>query len=327
MAIRIAIAGLGNVGRGAIAAVKRNPDMELVAVFSRRPEAAKKEVEVPVYHTEDNRSWPGKDQIDVVILCGGSKSDVPRQGPEFLERFSTVDSFDTHADILEYFRKMRKTALASGNAAIISAGWDPGIYSLERVLGNAFLPGGTSFTVWGPGVSQGHSEAARRVSGVLDARSYTLPKEDVVADLEMNFENLKLTGKQLHRRLVYVVAEEGADKERIREEITEMPNYFAGYETEVVFISQEEMDASHSAFPHGGTVFSFGRTGNGNLSKINYQLKLASNPEFTGSVLVACARAAFRLYKLRGAGAYTMLDFPPRFLSPHSQETLLSGFM
>jgi len=327
MAIRIAIAGLGNVGRGAIAAVKRNPDMELVAVFTRRPEAAKKEVEVPVYHTEDSQSWPGKNQVDVVILCGASKSDIVKQGPKFATHFNTVDSFDDHPDILRHFRTMRDTAMVNGNVAIVSAGWDPGIYSLERVLGDAFLPGGSFFTVWGPGVSQGHSVEVRRIPGVLDARSYTLPKEEVVTGLEANFEALKLTGKQLHRRLVYVVAEEGADKEWIRRKITEMPNYFLGYETEVVFISQEKMDASHSAFPHGGEVLSFGRTGNGNLVKLKYELRLESNPGFTGSILVACARAAWRLYKIGQPGAYTMLDFPPRFLSPHSQETLLSGFM
>ncbi len=323
--INVAIVGFGNLGRGTWLALEKNPDTKFVALFSRRPEQVKKEVkDVPVFNSE--KPDVGKLKIDVVVLCGGSKEDTPMQGPLFASKFSTVDSFDTHADIPSYFKKIDSISRGNGTVSIISAGWDPGIFSLERVLGDAFLPGSKGYTFWGPGVSQGHSDAARKVKGVLDARQYTLPIESTLQSVRSG-EIKDFSKRQMHKRLVYVVAAAGADQERIRKEIVEMPNYYADYDTEVVFISKAEMAKKHSAYPHGGFVLTSGTTGKDNLQITEYRCQLQSNPEFTGSVLVACARAAYRLKQQGNKGAFTMLDVPPALYSPHSGEELRSHFM
>jgi len=323
--INVAIAGYGNVGRGAIHAIKNNPDMKLTAFFSRRPDTVQKEIRgVPVFKIEKNAPKL-KAPIDVVILCSGSKEDVPVQGPLFARWYSTVDSFDTHAKIPDYFRKMDAIAKENGNVAIISAGWDPGIFSLERIMGDAFLPGGKGYTFWGVGVSQGHSDAARTIQGVIDARSYTHPIEVALKQVR-NGKTPELTAREKHRRVVYVVAEEGADKEKIRQAITTMPNYFSDYDTEVHFISREQMAKEHTAYPHGGFVLTSGVTGKKNRQILEYRCQLGSNPEFTGSVLVACARAAYRLKASGHKGAYTMSDIPPALYSPHDPETLRSKY-
>jgi diaminopimelate dehydrogenase len=254
--------GYGNVGRGVVDALEGSADMKLAAVFSRRPEqVAKKFAGVPVLNTE-KFTLPKGLRIDVTILCGGSKEDVPVQGPLFAKRFSTVDSFDTHADIPRYFKKMDSIAKKSGNISVISAGWDPGIFSMERVLGDAFLPNSKGFTFWGPGVSQGHSDAARKVSGVADARQYTLPIEGALKKVREG-KTPDFTKRQMHKRVAYVVAAKGVDKEKIRHEIVSMPNYYADYDTEVIFISGEEMAAEHSTYPHGGFVLTSGLCGQG----------------------------------------------------------------
>ncbi len=324
--INVAIVGYGNVGRGVIAALGASADMKLVAAFSRRPEQVAKQLKgVEVLNTE-KFSLPKSMKIDVAILCGGSKEDVPVQGPMFAKKFSTVDSFDTHADIPRYFKKIDAIARSNGSVSIVSAGWDPGIFSMERVLGHAFLPGGKGFTFWGPGVSQGHSDAARTVEGVADARQYTLPIESALEKVRSG-KTPDFTKRQMHKRLVYVVAKKGADKERIRREIVTMPNYYAEYDTDVVFISEKEMAAEHSAYPHGGFVLTSGTVGKGSRQILEYSCKLESNPGFTGSVLVACARAAYRLKKQGQAGAYTMLDIPLALYSPQSAEEMRSHFV
>ncbi|NQE46712.1 hypothetical protein C5S31_11890 [ANME-1 cluster archaeon GoMg2] len=322
--INIALVGYGNVGRGVEEAIKINVDTELVAVLTRRPEQVRKELnDVPAFHIEED---PEDIQIDVAILCGGSKEDIPVQGPKFARRFNTVDSFDTHADIPSYFQKMDSIAKEQGHVHVISAGWDPGIFSLMRVLGEAFIPRSKQYTFWGRGVSQGHSDAARKVEGVLDARAYTIPIEQAIQRVRTG-EAQEFTKREMHKRLVYVVAEEGADTERIRREIVTMPHYYGEYDTEVLFISKEAMLEEHSKLPHGGFVLASGVTGEGNKQILEYRCQLESNPEFTANVLVACARAAFRLSKEGRKGAFTMLDIPPRYLSPHSEETLRKSFM
>ncbi len=324
--IKVAIAGYGNIGRGVKSALARVTDMELVAVLTRRPEQVKKEVEdTPVFHSE-RLSLPGDMQIDVVILCGGSKEDIPVQGPAFAKVFNTVDSFDTHSDIPGYFQQMDTIAREYGHVSIISAGWDPGIFSLERVLGDAFLPGSRGYTFWGKGVSQGHSDAARRVKGVLDARQYTIPIDGAIQQVRSG-EAPDFSRREMHKRVVYVVAEDSADLEEIRREIVEMPNYYADYDTEVVFISREQMEREHATFPHGGFVLTSGLTGTSSRQILEYKCQLDSNPEFTASVLVACARAASRLQSMEYRGAFTLLDFPPGFLSPHSSDSLRSRFV
>ncbi len=324
--IKVAIAGYGNIGRGVRGALERVTDMELVAVFTRRPEQVKKEIEdTPVFHSE-SYSLPGDTQIDVVILCGGSKEDIPVQGPAFARVFNTVDSFDTHADIPGYFQRMDSIAREYGHASIISAGWDPGIFSLERVLGDAFLPGSKGYTFWGRGVSQGHSDAARKVKGVVDARQYTIPIEGAIQQVRSG-GTPDFSRKEMHKRLVYIVAEDGADREEITREIVEMPNYYAEYDTEVIFISREEMETEHVAFPHGGFVLTSGLTGTSSRQILEYKCQLDSNPEFTASILAACARAAFRLHGTGYRGAFTILDFPPGLLSPHSSDSLRSRFV
>lgn len=324
--INIAIVGYGNLGRGVKNAIERNPDMKLAAIFTRRAESVKKDInDVPIFSGAQT-SLPRGLRIDVTILCGGSKEDTPIQGPQFIEKFNTVDSFDTHADIPRYFKKMDGIAKAKGNVAVISAGWDPGIFSLERVLGDAFLPGSKGYTFWGPGVSQGHSNAARKVIGVIDARQYTIPIETALKQVRSG-KIKDFTRREMHKRVVYIVAEKGADRERIRKDIIEMPNYYSDYDTEVHFITAGEMKKNHSNYPHGGFVLTSGVTGKNNKQILEYRCELKSNPEFTGSVLVACARAVYRMKKSGISGCFTMLDIPAALLSLHTGSDLRAHFM
>jgi len=337
--INIGIVGYGNIGKAARKVIGKTPDMILRGIITRRPEQVKEEIlggpseekmalinlDRYVLDLNQKRKW-NRLGVDVAILCGGSKEDTPVQGPELAARFNTVDSFDTHADIPGYFQRMDSVAKEAGNVSIVSAGWDPGIFSLERILGNAFLTGGESYTFWGEGVSQGHSDAARKVKGVVDARQYTIPIEEAIQRVRAG-ETPEFSKRQMHKRLVFIVAEEGADLERVKKEIVEMPKYYDEYDTEVIFISEEEMKRKHSAFPHGGFVLTSGLTGDGNKQILEYKCQLESNPEFTASVLVACARAAYRMNKEGQSGAFTILDFPLGYLSPHSGEILRSRFM
>ncbi len=324
--INVAVAGYGNLGRGVISALAKTADMKLGALFSRRPEDVKKFIkDVPVLSSR-KIDLPRGLKIDVVVLCGGSKQDTPVQGPLFAGYFNTVDSFDTHADIPAYFAKMDAIDKEKGHVSLISAGWDPGLFSLERVYGEAFLPGSKGYTFWGPGVSQGHSDAARTVKGVLDARSYTLPIEEALQQVRGGKEP-QFTKRQMHKRKVFVVAAEGEDKDQIRKNITGMPNYFDEYDVEVVFITREEMAKNHSAIPHGGFVMTTGVTGKDTRQILEYRCQLQSNPEFTGSVLASCARAVARLKEKGASGCFTMLDVPPALFSPHSADDLRSHFM
>lgn len=323
MTIRIGIMGYGNLGRGVECALKQNPDMELKAVFTRRnPESVKLLTEgVSVYPADAAKDHAG--EIDVLILCGGSATDLPVQTPEFAQYFNVVDSFDTHAKIPEHFAAVDAAALKSGKVAVISAGWDPGMFSLNRVYAGAILPDGTDYTFWGKGVSQGHSDAIRRIKGVKDARQYTIPVESVLEEIRAG-KTPELTARQKHTRECFVVAEDGADLKKIEEEIVTMPNYFADYDTTVHFITEEEMKRDHASLPHGGFVIRSGKTG-WNLENhhvIEYRLKLDSNPEFTSSVLVACARAAYRMNGEGQKGCKTILDIPPAYLSVKSGEEL-----
>ena len=321
--MRIGIVGYGNLGRGVESAIRQNADMELVAVFTRRaPESVKiRTAGVPVLHTDEAIKM--KDKIDVLILCGGSAKDLPEQTPAFAEHFNVIDSFDTHARIPEHFDRVNAAAKASGKIAVISVGWDPGLFSLNRMYAGAILPDGKDYTFWGKGVSQGHSDAIRRIEGVLDARQYTIPVPEALAAVRAG-ENPELTTRQKHTRECFVVAAEGADLARIEREIVTMPNYFADYDTTVHFISMEELQRDHGGIPHGGVVIRSGKTGwNGENSHIiEYSLKLDSNPEFTSSVLVAYARAAVRLNTEGASGCKTVLDIPPAYLSPKSGEEL-----
>jgi len=319
--IRIGIFGYGNLGRGVEAAIKQNDDMELVAVFSRRdPASVKINTEgVKVCHADDAKDYA--DKIDVMILCGGSATDLPVQTPAMAKLFNVIDSFDTHAKIPEHFAAVDKEAKESGKVAVISVGWDPGMFSLNRLYGEAILPEGNSYTFWGKGVSQGHSDAIRRIDGVVDARQYTIPVAEAL-DKVRSGQNPQLTTRQKHIRECFVVAEEGADLARIENEIKTMPNYFADYDTTVHFISMEELQRDHSGIPHGGFVIRSGKTGNGNNHIIEYSLKLDSNPEFTSSVLVAYARAAYRLNSEGIKGCKSVLDIAPTYLSPKSAEQL-----
>lgn len=314
--IRLGIIGYGNLGRGVELAASKADDMELVAVFTRRdPATVKLHTEgIPVLKIDEVADW--KDKIDVMILCGGSATDLPTQTPEFANMFNVVDSFDTHARIPEHFENVDRSAKDAGKVAVISCGWDPGLFSLARVYGNAILPDGNDYTFWGKGVSQGHSDACRRVEGVLDARQYTIPVQSAL-DAVRSGANPELTTRQKHTREVFVVAEEGADKAKIEETIKNMPNYFSDYDTTVHFISAEEMKANHSGLAHGGFVFRTGKTGWEGEHKhvIEYRLTLDSNPEFTTSVLVAVARAAYRMSAEGQKGCKTILDIPPAYLS------------
>ncbi len=319
MSIRVGIFGYGNLAKGVESAIRQNDDMELVAVFTRRsPETVKIRTEgVAVCHTSEVMSYVGK--IDVMILCGGSATDLPEQTPALATYFNVVDSFDTHAKIPEHFENVDKAAIKGGNVGIISVGWDPGMFSLNRLFANAILPDGNDYTFWGKGVSQGHSDAIRRIEGVLDAKQYTIPVEAAL-DAVRRGENPTLTTREKHTRECFVVAEEGADKARIEKEIKEMPNYFADYDTTVHFISQEELIKDHSGIPHGGFVIRSGKTGFDleNSHIIEYSLKLDSNPEFTASVIVAYARACVRLFKEGVSGCKTVFDIPPAYLSSKS---------
>ncbi len=323
MTIRVGIMGYGNLGRGVECALKQNPDMELTAVFTRRdPGSVKILTEgVNVYPAKDAKDLA--DQVDVLILCGGSATDLPEQTPEYAKYFNVVDSFDTHAKIPEHFAAVDKAAKEAGNTAVISAGWDPGMFSLNRLYGSAVLPDGKDYTFWGRGVSQGHSDAIRRIAGVKDARQYTIPVESALEAIRSG-ETPELTTRQKHTRECFVVAEEGADLAAIEKEIVTMPNYFADYDTTVHFISQEEMERDHRSLPHGGFVIRSGKTG-WDLEHnhvIEYSLKLDSNPEFTSSVIVACARAAYRMRQEGMTGCKTILDLPPAYLSSKSGEEL-----
>ena len=315
MAIRIGIFGYGNLGRGVECAIRQNPDMELVAVFTRRdPQTVKTVGDVRVLPAD--MATEMKDRIDVMILCGGSAKDLPVQTPELAKHFHVVDSFDTHARIPEHFANVDASAREGGRVAVISVGWDPGMFSLNRLYANAILPDGTDYTFWGKGVSQGHSDAIRRIEGVLDAKQYTIPVEEALRAVRAG-ENPTLTAREKHLRECFVVAKEGADKARIEREICEMPHYFAEYDTTVHFISLEELKREHGGIPHGGTVIRSGRTGaeGENRHVVEYSLKLDSNPEFTASVLVAYARAAYRMSLEGQCGCKTVLDIPPAYLS------------
>ncbi|MGN1369805.1 MAG: diaminopimelate dehydrogenase [Aristaeellaceae bacterium] len=313
--IRVAILGYGNLGRGVEAAMPYNPDMELTAIFTRRaPETLHPVTNVPVYHVDDLLSM--KDAVDVLILCGGSATDLPVQSPEFAKHFNIVDSFDNHSRIPEHFDAVDASARAAGKTAMISAGWDPGMFSLQRLLGNCILPEGHDYTFWGKGVSQGHSDAIRRISGVKDAKQYTIPVESALERVRAG-ENPELTAREKHLRECFVVAEEGADLERIEREIKTMPAYFEPYDTTVHFITEEELKRDHSGIPHGGFVLRSGVTGLQGETKqmIEYRLTLGSNPEFTASVLVACARAVVRMDREGMHGCKTIFDIPPAYLS------------
>ncbi len=321
--IRVGIVGYGNLGRGVELALRMNPDMELAAFFTRRPPETLKTLtpEVPVYAMEQ---LPGmKGELDVLILCGGSATDLPVQTPACARDFVVVDSFDTHAKIPQHFAACDESARAGGTIALISAGWDPGLFSLQRLMGQCVLPDGNDYTFWGKGISQGHSDAIRRIDGVADAKQYTIPV-DAALDAVRSGANPQLTTRQKHLRECFVVAEPGADLARIENEIKTMPNYFADYDTTVHFISQEELSRDHSGMAHGGFVLRSGKTGvNGETNQLmEYSLKLGSNPEFTASVLVCCARAAYRMNQEGRTGACTILDVPPAYLSPKSGDVL-----
>ncbi|MBQ7322284.1 MAG: diaminopimelate dehydrogenase [Clostridia bacterium] len=323
MSMRIGIVGYGNLGRGVESAIRQNKDMKLVAVFTRRDPASVKikTADVPVLPLEE--AFKMEDQIDVMILCGGSAKDLPEQTPAFAKHFNVIDSFDTHARIPEHFANVDAAARESGKVAVISVGWDPGLFSLNRMYAGTILPDGKDYTFWGKGVSQGHSDAIRRIEGVLDARQYTIPVPEALSAVRAG-ENPELSTRQKHTRECFVVAAEGADEARIEREIVTMPNYFADYDTTVHFISMEELKRDHGGIPHGGVVIRSGKTGwEGEHSHIiEYSLKLDSNPEFTSSVLVAYARAAVRLNAEGGFGCKTVLDIPPAYLSAMSGEEL-----
>lgn len=323
MSIKIGILGYGNLGRGVECAIKNNPDMELAAVFTRREP---KQVSIltetaSICHVSEAADW--KDRIDVMILCGGSATDLPMQTPEYAKLFNVVDSFDTHAKIPEHFKAVDAAAKEAGKVGIISVGWDPGMFSLNRMYASAILPNGKDYTFWGKGVSQGHSDAIRRIEGVKDAKQYTIPVETALEAVREG-NNPELTTREKHTRECFVVLEEGADAEKVEQEIKTMPNYFADYDTTVHFISMEELKRDHSGIPHGGFVLRSGRTGweEENSHLIEYRLKLDSNPEFTASVIVAYARAAYRLHREGQTGAKTVFDIPPAYLSAMSGEEL-----
>ena len=321
--MKIGILGYGNLGRGVECAIKQNEDMELAAVFSRRnPDSVEILTEgVPVYHVDNILEH--KDEIDVLIICGGSATDLPKQTPEYAKYFNVIDSFDTHAKIPEHFANVDKASKENGHVALISAGWDPGMFSLNRLYANCILPEGNDYTFWGKGVSQGHSDAIRRIQGVKDGKQYTIPVPSALESVR-NGENPELTTRQKHTRECFVVAEEGADLAAIEREIVTMPNYFADYDTTVHFISEEELKRDHSGIPHGGFVFRSGVTGWNKENKhiVEYSIKLDSNPEFTASVIVAYARAIDRLSKEGVSGCKTVFDIAPAYMSPMSGEEI-----
>jgi diaminopimelate dehydrogenase len=327
MTIKIGILGYGNLGRGAEAAISQNDDMELVGVFTRRDPASLTLATpgVAVRSAQDLLSGAPLD-IDVLVICGGSATDLPQMTPKYAARYNVIDSFDTHAHIPEHFAAVDKVAGENGHVALISSGWDPGLFSLNRLFGNCFVPQGTDYTFWGPGVSQGHSDAVRRIDGVLDARQYTLPVEEALEEVRSG-SNPDLTTRQKHTREVFVVAAEGADTEEITRQIVTMPNYFDEYDTTVHFISQEEMDRDHSGLPHGGFVLRSGAMASGATSVIEYSLKLDSNPDFTSSVMLAYARAVARMSSEGQKGCRTVFDVAPAYLSSRDDGYLRSHFL
>lgn len=310
--IRVGIVGYGNLGKGVRKAINQNTDIELEAIFTRREVSKVSENDNLMVHISKIGDF--RDKIDVMILCGGSATDLVEQGPMVAEMFNTVDSFDTHAKIPAYFEKMNEVSSASGNLSIISVGWDPGLFSLNRLLGNAVLPNGKDYTFWGKGVSQGHSDAIRRIQGVKNGIQYTIPIEAALERVRSG-ENPDLTTREKHLRECFVVAEEGADKTKIEEEIKNMPNYFSDYDTTVHFITEEELKRDHSGMPHGGFVIRTGETGEGTKQRIEFSLELGSNPEFTSSVLIAYARAISKMAKEGKKGALTVFDVPFGYLS------------
>ena len=328
MSTRIGIIGYGNLGRGVECAIRQNPDMQLVAVFTRREPSTVSILtkEAAVCKVEDVKDW--KDRIDVMILCGGSATDLPKQTVEYVRNFHVIDSFDTHAKIPEHFANVDAAAKETGHVGIISVGWDPGMFSLNRLYGNAILPEGKDYTFWGKGVSQGHSDAIRRIEGVKNAKQYTIPVESALEAVRAG-KNPDLSTREKHTRECFVVLEEGADAGRVEAEIKNMPNYFADYDTTVHFISEEELLREHSGIPHGGMVLRSGVTGweKENQHLIEYRLKLDSNPEFTSSVLIAYARAAHRLAKEGQCGCKTVFDIAPAYLSPLSGEELRKSML
>lgn len=318
--IRVGVAGYGNLGRGVESALRDAEDMETVGVFTRRnPESVKTATGIPVYAWNDAKNM--QDKIDVMILCGGSANDLPTQTVELAAYFNVVDSFDTHAKIPEHFEQVDAVSRANGKISVISVGWDPGLFSLNRLYGQAILPNGKDYTFWGKGVSQGHSDAIRRIPGVKDGKQYTIPVESALEKVR-NGENPELPTREKHTRECFVVAEDGADKAAIETAIKTMPNYFADYDTTVHFISQEELDRDHAGIPHGGVVFRTGTTGLKGEQKhvVEYKLQLESNPGFTSSVLVAFARAAYRMQKDGLSGCKTIFDIAPSYLHPASPE-------
>lgn len=323
--IRVGICGYGNLGKGVQKQIAKNDDMELVAIFTRRnPEDVNNKTSTKIVSINEVMEWVEK--VDVMIMCGGSATDLPNQVPEFAKYFNTVDSFDTHAKIPEYLKNVDVEAKKGGNISIISVGWDPGMFSNMRAYADAILPCSHTYTFWGKGVSQGHSDAIRRIKGVKDARQYTIPVKDAMNRVRTG-ENPELSTKEKHTRECFVVAEDGADLAAIEKEIITMPNYFADYDTTVHFISQEELNKNHSGLPHGGSVISCGVTGDSNKQVIEYSLNLDSNPEFTGSVLVAYARAAYRMKQEGMTGAKTVLDVPPIMLNISSRDEVIKKML
>ena len=321
MTVRIGILGYGNLGKGVELAVRQNDDIELEAVYTRRDPATVKIATEGVAVRSVADLETGNEPIDVLVICGGSATDLPEQTPKYATLYNVVDSFDTHARIPEHFANVNAAATENGNVALISCGWDPGLFSLNRLFGNCFVPQGKDYTFWGKGISQGHSDALRRIPGVADAKQYTIPVPEAL-EAARSGQNPELTTREKHTRECWVVLEEGADAEAVREQIVNMPNYFDEYDVTVNFISQEELNRDHSAMPHGGFVLRSGQMASGNTSVIEYSLKLDSNPEFTSSVLVAYARAIARLANEGAAGARTVFDIAPAYLSPFDGEYL-----
>lgn len=316
--INIGIVGYGNLGRGVEANLKNAPDMNLVGIFSRRnPDTL--DTEATAYHIDDILNF--KDEIDVLILCGGSRSDIPEQGPALAEHFNTVDSYDNHSQIPNYFESMDSVAKAHKYVSIIATGWDPGLFSLNRLIGEAILPKGDTYTFWGKGLSQGHGDAVRRVEGVKDGVQYTIPNTELIDQIHAG-ETVEYTSKSAHNRDVYVVLEEGADAEKVKNDIVTMPDYFEGYQTEVTFITEEELHANHAGLPHGGRVIRSGETSPDMQQVYEFGLDLGSNPEFTAAVNVAYARAAYKLHQEGHSGAQTVFDIAPKYLSPKSDADL-----
>ena len=316
--INIGIVGYGNLGRGVEANLKNAPDMNLVGIFSRRnPDIL--DTEAKAYHMDDILNF--KDKIDVLILCGGSRSDIPEQGPALAEHFNTVDSYDNHSQIPNYFESIDTVAKAHKYVSIIATGWDPGLFSLNRLIGEAILPKGDTYTFWGEGLSQGHGDAVRRVEGVKDGVQYTIPNTELIDQIHAG-ETVEYTSKSAHNRDVYVVLEEGADAEKVKNDIVTMPDYFEGYQTEVTFITEEELHANHAGLPHGGRVIRSGETSPDMQQVYEFGLNLGSNPEFTAAVNVAYARAAYKLHQEGLSGAQTVFDIAPKYLSPKSAADL-----